>query len=133
MSRFRTEHNLYGRESLCRRRKQPQSHHCVDHPTLEIVDDVLFNKVGKTLVAYMRRGESGYQIPEGIKEPGQQRTIEKRCAYKRPYSGRRNETKLRLPTAPLSEINIPAAGASIGRGAFLFPANLLRVSSFRRA
>lgn len=74
-----------------------------DHPTLEIVDDVLFNKVEKTLVAYMRRGESGYQIPEGIKSIGNSAFIEKRCAYKRPYSGRRNEhRKLRVCRLPLS-------------------------------
>ena len=92
-----------------------------DHPTLEIVDDVLFNKVEKTLVAYMRRGESGYQIPKGIKSIGNSAFIENAAL-----------TSVRIPDGvtsigsyafadcpSLSEINSPDSVASIGRGAFV--------------
>lgn len=105
-----------------------------DHPTLEIVDDVLFNKVEKTLVAYMHRGESGYQIPEGIKSIGNSAFIENAAL-----------TSVRIPDGvtsigsyafadcpSLSEINIPDSVASIGRGAFVSCESLTGLI-FRRA
>lgn len=74
-----------------------------DHPTLEIVDDVLFNKVEKNAARLhaprrVRLSNSGRH-----KKHRQQRVHRKRCAYKRPYSGRRNEhRKLRVCRLPLS-------------------------------
>lgn len=93
-----------------------------NHPTLAVIDDVLYNKVEKALIYYpsARKNDSSFTVPEGIRKIGKNAfLLAKLKEIQLPNTLKVIEERAFIG-CPLTSIDIPDSVESIGNKAFYF-------------